>query len=93
MYSHFILFLLSFLFALVSCDVRIQCENELETVPECVPCEKTCEDIGLMCAAVCTANRGCYCKNGYLRDSHGNCIEREKCPNFKSDSQIPIFNK
>lgn len=44
-------------------------------------CQQTCENFNkpiLFCTLQCVI--GCVCKPGYVKDSKGNCILKEKCP-------------
>ncbi|KAF9414147.1 hypothetical protein HW555_007847, partial [Spodoptera exigua] len=45
----------------------------------CEPCHKTCENPNPICPAQCA--RGCFCKDGLLRDKDGTCVPKEKCSN------------
>lgn len=42
------------------------------------PCEATCANRHPICPLVC--KRGCFCKNGYIRDNVKRCIPESACP-------------
>nr|XP_021186143.2 zonadhesin isoform X1 [Helicoverpa armigera] len=43
----------------------------------CENCIKTCDNPNPVCPAQCT--RGCFCKEGLLRDRDGNCVPPNQC--------------
>uniref|UniRef100_A0AC34PXI1 TIL domain-containing protein n=1 Tax=Panagrolaimus sp. JU765 TaxID=591449 RepID=A0AC34PXI1_9BILA len=43
----------------------------------CGPCERTCQNLNMMCTMQCRPP-GCYCKNSYVRDL-GRCVRRSSC--------------
>ncbi|XP_061704905.1 zonadhesin-like isoform X1 [Cydia pomonella] len=50
-------------------------------------CEPSCSDLDnppQVCPKVCV--EGCFCKEGFLKDEHGNCVYPSQCP-------LPICNK
>ncbi|XP_048003668.1 zonadhesin-like isoform X3 [Leguminivora glycinivorella] len=50
-------------------------------------CEPSCSDLDKrpqVCADVCV--KGCFCKEGFLKDEHGNCVYPSECP-------LPVCNK
>ncbi|XP_063367819.1 zonadhesin-like [Cydia amplana] len=50
-------------------------------------CEPSCSDLdnpSQVCPAVCV--KGCFCKEGFVKDEHGNCVYPSQCP-------LPICNK
>ncbi|XP_012544322.3 von Willebrand factor [Bombyx mori] len=47
----------------------------------CEPCNRTCENPFPVCPAQCA--RGCFCKDGLVRDKDGKCVELEQCSNLK----------
>ncbi|GFT45329.1 zonadhesin [Nephila pilipes] len=53
-----------------------------EIFQECGPsCQVTCANLGIPatpCTLPCT--KGCFCKPGFVRDQHGNCILPNLCP-------------
>jgi hypothetical protein len=72
---------LIYLFFEILVDEPPACGNN-EEYSECGAngCQNTCENptLSQVCRAMCIA--GCVCKEGYLRDSNGNCVAAKKCP-------------
>ncbi|KFM77647.1 Zonadhesin, partial [Stegodyphus mimosarum] len=58
-----------------------QCKNGEVYKPCGSPCQRTCANyrfqIGTKCTQPCEP--GCFCKDGLVRDSKGNCIDPKKC--------------
>ncbi|CAG5088365.1 Similar to Chymotrypsin inhibitor (Apis mellifera) [Cotesia congregata] len=63
-------------------------ENECGPIEHLVKnnpsCEPTCSHPRLViCSRVRFGGSGCYCIEGYLRNSNGKCVKVEDCPNIK----------
>jgi Trypsin Inhibitor like cysteine rich domain len=44
-------------------------------------CEKTCDNptaAGIPCPKICV--KGCFCKNGFVKNEAGNCVPLSQCP-------------
>uniref|UniRef100_A0AC34PXN8 TIL domain-containing protein n=1 Tax=Panagrolaimus sp. JU765 TaxID=591449 RepID=A0AC34PXN8_9BILA len=48
----------------------------------CGPCEKTCMTVWMPCPPQC-GPPGCYCKQGWVRDSRGYCKDYATCHRVK----------
>ncbi|XP_035227821.1 zonadhesin-like, partial [Stegodyphus dumicola] len=63
------------------CSLPIQCKKGEEYQICGSPCERTCANyrfhIGIICPKSCEP--GCFCKDGLVRDSNGNCVDPKEC--------------
>lgn len=60
-------------------------ENEVYTTCG-TSCPETCSFKPQICNYLC--NEGCFCKDGFVRDSNGACISRELCEKCPKANQI-----
>lgn len=66
----------------------MQCTKANEEWTQCGPrCGESCADQGkqIACSKVCALQGGCSCKQGYARDSNGECISKTQCPSNYAD--------
>lgn len=54
-------------------------------------CWRTCENLNksLACKKVCRS--GCVCKEGFIRNDAGECIEPSQCPGPDEDAEATEF--
>lgn len=62
--------------------MRLQCNNSTEVWTLC-GCSESCADQGtqLICPTECPSTGYCACKEGFAKNSNGQCIPQSECPN------------
>lgn len=58
------------------CSVQPSCPKN-ENYKSCGSCQPTCDNPNPKCTKNC--RQGCYCNEGLIRDTKGDCVSSEKC--------------
>ncbi|XP_075980493.1 von Willebrand factor-like isoform X1 [Anticarsia gemmatalis] len=54
----------------------------------CENCHRSCDNPNPICPAQCI--RGCFCKDGLLRNEQGKCVKPEECKNVTTEPNIKL---
>lgn len=59
----------------------------------CESCNKTCDNPNPICPAQCS--KGCFCKEGLVRDKDGKCVKYDQCSKFTQteSNNITVIDK
>ncbi|XP_053545819.1 von Willebrand factor-like [Bombina bombina] len=75
------------------CEGEIACGGPNEIYNSCgSSCEKTCDNrfnIDMVCTAECKP--GCFCTEGYLRNSEGICVPEHECGTGKCNGPDEVY--